>query len=78
MTEDGSYWGAPRWLEVTVVQAPLPRIVEPLLSQAPMSAARCRACGRPSWHTLCVFCQLPCTDVTADLDRSMAADGVGL
>ncbi len=75
---DGLYWGAPRWLEVTVVQTSLPAIVEPLLSTAQAGATRCRSCGRAGGGGICVFCQLPCTELTTGSERSTAMDGVGL
>lgn len=59
LTTDGSFWGAKRWFEATVLLRPLETMVEERLSPSAVSVLpRCVSCTRLVTGTLCLFCHV--------------------
>lgn len=60
LTTDGSFWGAKRWYEATVLLRPLEDTVADQVRPDVVAAlGRCASCGRPVAGDRCVFCQIP-------------------
>ncbi|GIG39067.1 hypothetical protein [Cellulomonas phragmiteti] len=60
LSVDGTFWGAKRWFEATVLLRPLEETVDGLLRHDVVAAAeRCVSCARHVAGDLCVFCQIP-------------------
>lgn len=55
---DGSFWGTPRWSEVTVVSQVPQAIIGSLFDFIPPDAVQCRSCARVCGGEVCVFCQI--------------------
>lgn len=67
LQSDGAFWGASRWLEVTVVSQTPQAIIGSLFSFIPPDAVQCRSCTRVCGGEVCVFCQVqPFDAVTQD------------
>jgi hypothetical protein len=59
ITTTGSFWGASRWLEVSLVAAHPSRLVSWVIEAARTGAAtRCPACGRVVAGSACPFCEV--------------------
>ncbi len=58
MMHDGSFWGTPRWSEVTVVSQSPQAIIGSLFDFIPPDAVQCRSCTRVCGGEICLFCQV--------------------
>jgi len=55
---DGSFWGTPRWSEVTAVSQAPQAIIGSLFEFIPPDAVQCRSCARVCGGEICLFCQV--------------------
>jgi len=66
ISTSGSFWGASRWFELSLVAAPPARLVSRVIEAARVGQAeRCPACGRVVAGSACVFCQVGLTPAPA-------------
>ncbi len=60
LTSDGTFWGAKRWWEVSVMASSLDDVVDrALVPDAVAAMPECPSCGRASSGEVCAFCQIP-------------------